>query len=138
MCQPNFWTYECVACKKQKAISEFRDDRAELERRGAKPRCKSCQTCSTCGIYFTNFRLMAPYTSQCTACYNKERKRKCAACQEVLPETDFPKSALHHRTEAQRNLYLRCTKCHTCDTCEEKKTHVLSLDLQRPAPIVAV
>ena len=120
-CQPDLWTYQCVACGKQKPIDEFRDTRTELEKRGAKPRCKGCQTCATCGIYFTNFHLLAPYANRCTVCYSKEQKRKCAACKQVLPESDFPKSELHNRTNPRQNPYLRCTKCHTCDACEEKR-----------------
>ena len=54
----------------------------------------------------------------CTKC---NTKHNCNICGKIYPSKDFPDSQLHNKGDPDRNIFLRCTKCHTCTECNEEK-----------------
>ena len=116
-CAPEAWPYECTACHEWKVAAEFQATRRELEHKFHR-RCKACETCSGCQKRVANFSSFAVDTKFCTKCYARLSRKVCTVCRESLERNRFPSNQWQ---QGKRNLVLRCTDCHTCDTCHTEK-----------------
>ena len=114
--------FECTVCGSIKPASEFRYNRRTLER-AQRRRCKSCETCIECGKHCADLRMMAVDAQKCWACQKASKQiwARCTICKKAQCLSDFPESHSRHKASRIQNLILRCTACHICQTCKEKK-----------------
>ena len=108
----------CSVCNEKLPFSRFPDSqihhREDLTR-NLYARCTGCHTCKKCEhpLDIHAFDEVSPICKRCNT------KLVCAVCNAELPFSRFPDSQIHHRGDLTRNLYARCTGCHTCKKCEQ-------------------
>ena len=85
-------------------------------------RCLTCHTCVSCDDTKKDIRAFARDEKACKACCRLAARKTCAVCAESLREEAYPNSQWKQSTRRDRNLYLRCLKCHTCVACKTERT----------------
>ena len=124
-CAPDLQLVKCTVCSRERPAAEFRGSVAALLQQSHR-RCNDCRRCSACSTFYENARSMISDSRLCTRCNTKHH---CKICGKIYPSKDFPDSQLHHKGDPDRNIFLRCTKCHTCTECtEEKDIHAFDGD----------